>query len=1044
MPIEPIILRTLGTAQVDIGRTQVRPNAVRRFSVLLYLSAEVGRRVSRRCLIDLLFPEQTEKNGLHSLRELLYKLKSAGVALDADQEGIELPVGAVRADYAEMLASERLTLEQIRAAQGGFLPGYAPHESEAYTEWFEPFRARTAFALSQVLLRAQARAQDVGNLELSEAAARACLAISPLNERAVRGLAETMALGGAKMEAVSLLANYAAEVGSRSSTLGHSAELFKNQVMERLPDRRSSTADLPFAGRDTEMLELQRRFAISTRGGAQCVLLVGEPGIGKTRLALEFGTLAKMEGTHLAMSAAGSNDRWRPMSVFVDLVPRLLRVRGAIGIAPGSVDALARLTGRDTSFTESSLSDPQAVSSTMTRAVEDLIAAICGETHLTIIVEDAHWADALSLRVIARLIQGDHRRLLVVVTSRDRKLKEIIAPTPDSFACLELQPLTQDISRDIARRALKRTVGESHEALHDWMAETSNGHPLFISALIAHFAATAEPFAVPQNLQELLRRRLERLDSKPTLVLQTCALLGSLATLPRVTECLELPYADTVLAIAQLEAAHTLKWTDGKLLPAHALIADSLLQRTVEPVKALLHMRIARILELELATAESPAVLWSCADHWIAAGDHHRALRLLHKCADHARQIGRPSYAAQILLRGASMHVENSARVEALREAITLANAAHETDLAYSAIKLLRQIDPCARHDDIELAELHVLSVTHRDSPDYEQRVLAYLEDNATRSEYRVRAGLAALQYADNHDKVELAGRVRRAVSAADLDAVDEILSLGYRLVYETAFGDVLEGARIARRLRGLSDGIPGAIGAGIRFNATIALIRVGATDEAFAACEEVYELSRTCGAIKLQMAAALQLAVILVDKGKLDESKAWRSRTQLLLEKHGQVLDGFEAYAHEVDFCLIEGDVVRAQEVLRKSEHLELFTSPVRRRWHRYLRARLTQVRVEKSISQDELDELIREGNDCIPTSGIRDLEIAVICAAFCKKGDRLSARAALRGFLSSRCRLRDLPIAPHLRFVISACGLEADTQNASSITPLHESAAS
>ncbi|HTI65700.1 MAG TPA: hypothetical protein VL524_19385, partial [Gemmatimonadaceae bacterium] len=199
MPIEPIILRTLGTAQVDIGRIQVRPNAVRRFSVLLYLSAEPGRRVSRRCLIDLLFPEQTEKNGLHSLRELLYQLKSAGVALDADQEGIELPVGAVRADYAEMLDSERLTLEQIRAAQGGFLPGYAPHDSEAYTEWFEPFRARTAFALSQVLLRAQERAQDVGNLEVSEAAARACLAISPLNERAVRGLAETMALGGAKM-----------------------------------------------------------------------------------------------------------------------------------------------------------------------------------------------------------------------------------------------------------------------------------------------------------------------------------------------------------------------------------------------------------------------------------------------------------------------------------------------------------------------------------------------------------------------------------------------------------------------------------------------------------------------------------------------------------------------------------------------------------------------------------------------------------------------------------------------------------------------------
>ena len=145
MRIEPIVLRTLGTAQVDIGPVQVRPNAVRRFAALLYLSAEAGRRVPRRCLIDLLFPEQTERNGLHSLRELVYQLKSAGVGLEVDQDGVELPATAVRADYAAMLGSDRLTIEQIRAAQGGFLPGYAPHGSEAFKEWFEPFRAKTVF-----------------------------------------------------------------------------------------------------------------------------------------------------------------------------------------------------------------------------------------------------------------------------------------------------------------------------------------------------------------------------------------------------------------------------------------------------------------------------------------------------------------------------------------------------------------------------------------------------------------------------------------------------------------------------------------------------------------------------------------------------------------------------------------------------------------------------------------------------------------------------------------------------------------------------------
>jgi DNA-binding SARP family transcriptional activator len=230
MRVEPIFVRALGFAQVDIGRTQIRPNALRRFAALLYLSSEAGRRVPRRCLIELLYPRQSERNGLHSLRELVYRLKALGVGLDVDQEGIELPMEAARSDYAELLLSERLTIEQIRAAQGGFLPGYVPHGSEPYKEWYEPFRARAVLGLSRVLMREHDRARDVANLELAEAAARACLAVAPLNERAVKGLAETMVLGGDRAEALRLLDEYAAEIGTRSPELRLSATLMKRRI----------------------------------------------------------------------------------------------------------------------------------------------------------------------------------------------------------------------------------------------------------------------------------------------------------------------------------------------------------------------------------------------------------------------------------------------------------------------------------------------------------------------------------------------------------------------------------------------------------------------------------------------------------------------------------------------------------------------------------------------------------------------------------------------------------------------------------------------
>ena len=1021
MRTDHVVLRTLGTARIDIGAVRIRPSAVRRFAALLYLSAEAGRRVPRRYLVDLLFPDRTERTGAHSLRELTYRLKAAGLALESDQEGIELPAPWVTTDYGEVIGSERLALEQIRAAQGGFLPGYTPLESEAYREWYEPFRAKTCSALSRVLLRDQGRARDVANLELAEAAARACLAISPLHEHGVKALAETLALSGAKADAISLLAGYAAEMGSRSHQLEISADLLRRRITERLPDQYTSSADLPFGGRDDEMLEIGDRFKTSKQGLAQCVLLLGEPGIGKTRIISEFGAVARMQGTNLARFAAQPNDRARPMSAFVDLVPSLLRMRGAIGIAPASMEALGRLIRSDSVLTGSPPTDPELVSRAITCAIDDLVSAIAGEGHLTIVIEDAHWVDPLSLRALRAIVQTRRRCVFVVMTSRERRLDGFTAPLPDELVCIELQPLKPDISQDIARRALRGTLGEGHAALHAWMAETANGHPLFIASLVAHFAATAEPFVVPPSLQELIKRRLDRLEPASLLVLQTCVLLGSLSTLTRLVKCLNIPYADLVLAVAQLERSHALKFVEGNPIPAHVLLADAVVQRTADGVKALLHMQLANVLEAELSTIESPAVLWSCAEHWVEAGDHQRAFRLLRRCADHAREMGRAGSAAEILLRSASMQVDTDGRVDALKEAVRLAQVAHEHDLVLHGAEQLRHLAPLAHFDDVELAELHALSVTHRDPLGYEQRVLAYLESSATRPEQRVRAGLAALQYADNSDRVDVATRAARAITRCDLDAVDQLLALQYRLVYEIAFGDAAEGARIARQLQALAKDIPGTVGAGLQFNSMIALLRTGAADEALTACLDVYERCLQCGALKLQLAAALQISILLVDRGCLDESVHWRNRTQSLVQENDQLLDAFETYVHEIDFCILEGNLARAQELFRRCEELQLFSSPMRRRWHQALGARLKQLSDAHALSDEELLDLVRRGNESIPTTGIRDLEVAVICAGFCQNGDRIAAQEAFRVFLACRSRLAQLPVAPHLRQVIA-----------------------
>src|SRR4029078_5215394 len=102
-----VFVHTLGQALIEAGSSRVTPTSVRKFALLLYLSAEPGRRAARSLLRDLIFPEQTEKNARHSLREMVYQLRQSGVVVDSDLDGVAICQTALRVDYVELLARGR-------------------------------------------------------------------------------------------------------------------------------------------------------------------------------------------------------------------------------------------------------------------------------------------------------------------------------------------------------------------------------------------------------------------------------------------------------------------------------------------------------------------------------------------------------------------------------------------------------------------------------------------------------------------------------------------------------------------------------------------------------------------------------------------------------------------------------------------------------------------------------------------------------------------------------------------------------------------------
>src|SRR6185437_11422003 len=100
-------------------------------------------------------------------------------------------------------------------------------------------------------------------------------------------------------------------------------------------------------GREPEMAELHQalRLAIGSRGSAYVIW--GETGIGKTRLVNEMATAARAQKVRVVQVGCQPHDERRPLSVFVDLVPKLLLMSGSLGCAPDSMKYLRRLTEHD-------------------------------------------------------------------------------------------------------------------------------------------------------------------------------------------------------------------------------------------------------------------------------------------------------------------------------------------------------------------------------------------------------------------------------------------------------------------------------------------------------------------------------------------------------------------------------------------------------------------------------------------------------------------------------------------------------------------------
>ncbi|HEU4996829.1 MAG TPA: AAA family ATPase [Gemmatimonadaceae bacterium] len=756
----------------------------------------------------------------------------------------------IRSEHVRDEADEhRLLTNGHVAAQlaFGFVPGFEPKLATRYSDWLDQQRASASALLRRRFIAAMGAARDSVDWSDVDRLARLVLQIDPFNEEATLALAEATALLGSKAEALTMLSRYEQETGRTDLRL--SASLLRRRISERLPDSAHQRPSGPFVGREAEAETIGSHIKLGITGRPVLLAISGEPGIGKTRLVDETTQLARLDGVQVEIVRCHPQHSVRPFSVFIDLVPTLLSLRGALGVSPRSLELLNLIVSHQDARGDrpSDVLDDSTRSGVLLASLRDLIDSVTSESPLLIAIEDAHWADDDSLRELGNLVCTAGRALVVICTTRHLDmLKPFLG---QSAVLLRLQPLEQESMKQLAAYLL--TGSQVSPSEMEWYARTAAGNPLFLEMLCAHFANTGEPFVVPGDLLASIVQRLEQLPGACRHLLEVCALLGRHCTLDAISTITSLTSKELLLPVRRLDEDGYLRITPDSKLVVHDLVKEGALKLLPSLTRAVLHRNVAEYLEKRFESSNDTVFLWDCAEHWSLSGDSQKALEFVMRCAQHAADMGRASQAYQLLERGRDFAHNVAERASVCFEMMRLAKAAGRWhDLLLLSKELRQLLDAIGRpiSPTEELLTIEANWAMNSRVGEHVHKVLRVAQSSGASAAQRMEAANLALRVASEQGDQSLAKQAYDCVAPL-LDADTGYYSRFVPLIYHTTFGSKASALSIARKLRddlNTFESITQRLRAGL--NVGTALVYLGVLHEALTTYRVSYELARGLG----------------------------------------------------------------------------------------------------------------------------------------------------------------------------------------------------
>jgi DNA-binding SARP family transcriptional activator/tetratricopeptide (TPR) repeat protein len=646
-------------------------------ALLALLALEPAKALPRGKLTAMLWSEDTEDTARHGLRQCLLDLRHALARLnvevllaDGDRVGLDanrLVVDVVRFERCLTRDTREALEEAIGLYHGDVLEGFSVDEGP-FEEWLQFERQRIRARAIEALRKLLAHHVRSKNAERGVQVALRLLALEPFDETAHRALMQfyldtdrrTAALRQyeacveilarelgvePQTETRELYLRLVAHQNPGPKTPARSHGSYKSQPRAARPCVLAEAANAtPFVGRDAEgewLIGL--REAASVRR-PQLGLVLGEAGIGKSRLVGELIAAADRDRWLVLLGRGREGEDVLPFAPWTEALRPALNADLLDCLAPVTRLDLARLfpeIAGGHNVPSSGLEDGPRIF----EAVAHLLRALSVRRRVVVVIEDLHWCDDMTvrlLRFLPRRLEG--RGVLLLGTARDEDIPIGRGAVLDalrldaSCAVRALGPLSRDEATRLFRASLTSRDSPPSAALAERMWRLSEGNPFVViqyaRAVHDHGGDRDEAatLGLPDQVRALTARGLARLSDRAARLTDVAAVIGrdfDVAVLRYATSLSDLEMAE---GVEELVRRRILREVGGRFDFIHDRVREVAYAGLLVPRRALLHRQVAEALEAVYSGHLDP--------HRVAIGAHYREAGIWDRASTYLARAG--------------------------------------------------------------------------------------------------------------------------------------------------------------------------------------------------------------------------------------------------------------------------------------------------------------------------------------------------------------------------------------------------------------------